>query len=109
MILSVRYFSDRTISSYNIVNNVDGNNTQEGTVMSQILGQVKRLDIVNNYARAFQVQVQILLQVPVLQHLLLLNLAKLFGVFLRISIFGFKIGNFLHTCIIHGLQRGNTL
>ena len=82
MILSVRYFSDRTISSYNIVNNVDGNNTQEGTVMSQILGQVKRLDIVNNYARAFQVQVQILLQVPVLQHLLLLNLAKLFGVFL---------------------------
>ena len=31
MILSVRYFSYRTISSYNIVNNVDGNNTQEGS------------------------------------------------------------------------------
>ena len=46
MILSVRYFSDRTISSYNIVNNVDGNNTQEGTITSQILGQAKRLGIV---------------------------------------------------------------
>ena len=31
MIFFVRYFSDRTISSYNIVNSVDGNNTREGS------------------------------------------------------------------------------
>ena len=46
MILYGMYFCDRTISSYNIVNNVDGNNTQEGTIMSQILGQAKSLGTV---------------------------------------------------------------
>ena len=46
MILFVGYFSDRTISSDNTINNVDGNNTHEGTIMSQISAHAKRLDTV---------------------------------------------------------------
>ena len=46
MILCVGYFSDRTVSFDNTINNVDGNNAHEGTIMSQNSTHAKWFDTI---------------------------------------------------------------